>query len=36
MARAVTEDDLAAVGGTWVSPPDAARLIADAERVVSL
>jgi predicted peroxiredoxin len=36
MARAVTEDDLAAVGGTWVSPPDAARLIAEAERVVSL
>ena len=36
MARAVTEDDLAAAGGTWVSPPDAARLIADAHRVVSL
>jgi hypothetical protein len=36
MARAVTEEDLAAVGGTWVSPPDAARLIAQADRVVSL
>ncbi len=36
MARAVTEDDLAAVGGTWVTPPDVARLIADADRVVSL
>ncbi len=36
MARAVTEDDLAAVGGTWVTSPDVARLIADADRVVSL
>jgi hypothetical protein len=36
VARAVTDDDLAAVGGTWVSPPDVARLIADADRVVSL
>jgi len=36
VARAVTDDDLAAIGGTWVSPPDVARLIADADRVVSL
>ncbi|CAN5806676.1 hypothetical protein BH20ACT4_BH20ACT4_00100 [soil metagenome] len=36
MARAVTEDDLVAVGRTWVMPPDVARLIADADRVVSL
>ncbi|CAN5806232.1 hypothetical protein BH20ACT4_BH20ACT4_00050 [soil metagenome] len=36
MARAVTEDDLAAAGGTWVMPPDVARLIADADHVVSL
>ena len=36
MARAVTEDDLAAIGGVWVSPPEAARLIAEAGRVVSL
>jgi hypothetical protein len=36
VARAVTDDDLAAVGVTWVSPPDVARLIADADRVVSL
>jgi hypothetical protein len=36
VAREVTEDDLAAVGGTWVTPPDVARLIAGAERVVSL
>jgi hypothetical protein len=36
VARAVTDDDLAAIGGTWVSPPDVARLIADADRLVSL
>jgi hypothetical protein len=36
VARGVTEDDLAAVGGTWVTPPDVAHLIADADRVVSL
>jgi hypothetical protein len=36
VARAVTEDDLAAVGGAWVTPTDVARLIADADRVVSL
>jgi hypothetical protein len=36
VAREVTDDDLAAVGGTWVTPPDVARLIADADRVVSL
>jgi hypothetical protein len=36
MARAVTDDDLASVGGTWVTPPDVARLVASAGHVVSL
>jgi hypothetical protein len=31
----VSDDDLAAVGGTWVAPPDVARLIAEFDRVAT-
>jgi len=36
VARGVTEEDLSLVNGTWVTPPDVARLIADAGRVLGL
>jgi predicted peroxiredoxin len=36
VARAATEDDLTELGGQWVAPPDVARLIEEADRVVSL
>jgi hypothetical protein len=32
----VTEAELTEVGGMWVTPPDVARLIEQADRVVSL
>jgi hypothetical protein len=32
----VTDDDLGSIGGRWVTPPDVARLIASADRVVSM
>jgi hypothetical protein len=32
----VTEDELATIGGIWVTPPDVARLIEQADRVVTL
>jgi hypothetical protein len=32
----VTDDDLAAIGGQWSTPPDVANLIADADRVVAI
>jgi hypothetical protein len=36
VARGATDDDLFALGGQWVTPPDVARLIEEADRVVSL
>jgi hypothetical protein len=36
VAREATDDDLAAIGGEWVTPPEVARLIEAADRVVSL
>jgi hypothetical protein len=32
----VTEEDLAALGGQWVTPPDVARLIEEADRFVGM
>jgi hypothetical protein len=32
----VTDDDLAVLGGQWVTAPDVARLIEEADRFVSL
>jgi hypothetical protein len=32
----VTDDDLATINGIWVTPPEVARLIEQADRVVSL
>jgi hypothetical protein len=31
----VTDDDLTELGGQWVTPPDVAKLIEDADRFVS-
>jgi hypothetical protein len=31
----VTDDDLAELGGQWVAPPDVARLIEEADRVLT-
>jgi hypothetical protein len=36
VARGATDEDLAGLGGTWVTPPDVARLIEEADRFVSL
>jgi hypothetical protein len=36
VARGATDDDLADLGGQWVSPPDVARLIEQADRLVSI
>jgi hypothetical protein len=35
-AGGATDDDLTAIGGQWVTPTDVARLIEEADRVVSL
>jgi hypothetical protein len=31
----VTEEDLAELGGSWVAPPDVARLMEEADRFVT-
>ena len=36
LAREATDDDLTAIGGQWVTPPDVARLIETADRFVSI
>jgi hypothetical protein len=36
VARGATDDDLAELGGRWVSPPEVARLIEQADRLVSV
>lgn len=35
MARGATDHDLAAIGGTWTTPPEVARLIAEADKVLT-
>jgi hypothetical protein len=35
VARGVTEDHLGVLGATWVTPPDVAKLIADADKTVT-
>jgi len=32
----VTEDDLAELGGRWVTPPEVAQLIERADRLVTI
>jgi hypothetical protein len=34
VARGATDDDVAAIGGEWTTPPDVARLITECDRVV--
>jgi hypothetical protein len=36
VARVATDEDLMAIGGQWVTPPDVARLIETADRFVSI
>jgi hypothetical protein len=31
----VTDEDLSRVGGTWTTPPEAARLLEEYDRVVT-
>jgi hypothetical protein len=36
VARGATDDDLAALNGVWITPPEVARLMEQADRVVSI
>jgi hypothetical protein len=31
----VTDEDLQKIGGSWVAPPDVAKLFADSDRVAT-
>jgi predicted peroxiredoxin len=35
VARGANDDDLAKFGGSWITPPDVAKLFADSDRVVT-
>ena len=35
VARGATDDSLAVVNGTWTTPPEAAQLCAEADRVLT-
>jgi hypothetical protein len=35
VARGVTDEEMAAVAGSFVTPPEAAKLIASADKVVT-
>ena len=35
VARGANDDDLEKVGGSWITPPEVAKLFADSDRVVT-
>lgn len=35
VARGATEEGLAALNGVWVTPPEAARICAEADKVLT-
>ncbi len=36
MARGAVNEDLEKVNGTWITPPEVARLFGEVDRIISL